>query len=240
MTGLERCLAVLQGKKPDRIPVVPSITNYAVEYGGYQMKDVLYNADKLADCLIRTCDDFELDGLEVVLDTAVSPEALGVKVCFRDDEAAVCIGGAITDYDQVKDLPMIDPYRDGRIPVYLKTVNILRKKLGDHALILNSIGQAPFSMAIMLRGMEDGLADLALLEDLEPVVRLIDHCEQCLERIAKAYREEGTHLVYCGDSMASSDAVSPAMYEQLAFPSEKRLAEYISTLDVYFYYRSDS
>ena len=36
MTGLERCLAVLQGKKPDRIPVVPSITNYAVEYGGYQ------------------------------------------------------------------------------------------------------------------------------------------------------------------------------------------------------------
>ena len=227
MTGLERCLAVLRGEKPYRIPVVPMMTNFAVQYGGCQTKDVLHDADKLADCLIRTCEDFELDGLDLALDTAISPEALGAKVSYRGNEPAVCVEGAITDYGQVKDLPMIDPQRDGRIPVYLKTIELVRKKLGDHVLILNSIGQGPFSMACMVRGMEEFMVDLALR-------RLIDHCEQCLERIAHGYCNQGTHLVSCGDSMASSDVVSPEMYEQLAHPSEKKLAEYVKTLDIYF------
>lgn len=234
MTGLERCLAVLRGEKPDRIPVVPMMTNFAIQYGGCQMKDIIHDANKLADCLIRTCEDFELDGLDLALDTAISPEALGAKVSYWGDEPAVCVKGAITDYNQVKDLPMVNPQRDGRIPVYLRTIELVRQKLGDHVLILNSIGQGPFSLACMVRGMEDFMVDLALMDDWSPIRRLIDHCEQCLEKIAHAYCNQGTHLVFCGDSMASCDVVPPVWYEQLAYPAERTLATYVKTLGLYF------
>lgn len=235
MTGLQRCMAVLRGEKPDRVPVVPSITNFAIWHSGYQMKDVVRDADKLTDCMVRCCEEFDFDGLEFVLDTAVSPETLGTKVAFRDDDPATCVAGAITRYEQVKDLPITDPHKDGRISVYLRTIEQLHKKLGDRVLIVNSIGQAPFSFACMVRGMEEFLLDLyAMKKDLSPIHRLIDHCEVCLEQIARAYVDTGTHMVYCGDALASFDVVSPQTYETMAYPAEKKLADYVRSLNLYF------
>ena len=234
MNGLERCLRVLRGGMPDRVPVLPSMTSFAVWYAGYQMKDVVYDAEKLADCMIRTCEDFELDGIELALDTAISPEALGAKVAFREDDTAVCVGGAISSYSEVKNLPLVDPHRDGRIPIYLKTVGLMRKKLGDKVLILNSIGLAPFSLACSVRGMQEAMSELVELDNPHPMEGLIEHCERCLERIALAYYEEGSHLVYCGDSLASPELVSPRVYAALAYPGEKKLAEYVKGLGLYF------
>jgi uroporphyrinogen decarboxylase len=214
---------------------VPSITNFAVWHCGYQMKDVVRDADRLAECMVRCCEEFEFDGLEFVLDTAVSPETLGAKVTFRDDETATCTGGAITSYAQVMDLPITDPHKDGRIPIYLEAVERMHKRLGDHVLIVNSIGQAPFSFACMVRGMEDFLLDLHVMKkDLSPIQSLIEHCELCLERIAAAYAETGTHMVYCGDALASFDVVSPKIYETMAYPTEKKLADYVRSLNLYF------
>jgi uroporphyrinogen decarboxylase len=235
MTGLDRCLNVLRSEQPDRIPVVPHMTNFAIWYCGHMRKDVMGDAQKLADCMVKMCEDFELDGLEFAMDTAVSPEALGAKVAYRDDEPAAVVGGAISNYDQVADLPMVDPHRDGRIPICLEVIRILRKRIGDHVLILPSIGQAPFSMAAMVRGMEDFLLDLhEMRDDPSGIIRLIDHCEQCLERIAQAHRDAGAHIVFCGDSLASFDVISPKLYEKLAFPFEKKLADHVHSLDIYF------
>ena len=235
MTGLDRCLKVLRGKIPDRIPVVPHLTNFAIWYCGHKRKDVLSDPQKLADCMVKLCEDFNLDGLEFVIDTAVAPEALGAQVSYRDDEPAAVMGGAISNYDQVVDLPMIDPHRDGRIPICLEVVRLLRKRLGDHVLIVPSIGQAPFTMAAMVRGMEDFLMEILLLQD-DPsgILNLINHCEQCLERLAQAYRDAGAHLVICGDALASCDVIAPDQYEKFAFPYEKKLADHVHALDIYF------
>ena len=73
MNGLERCLSVLRSEGPDRIPVVPHLTNFAIWYSGHLRKDVIGDPQKLADCMVKLCEDFELDGLEFVMDTAVSP-----------------------------------------------------------------------------------------------------------------------------------------------------------------------
>ncbi len=223
----------MRGETPDRAPVVPSATNFAVWHCGYQMKDVIRDADRIVECMLRTAEDFEFDGIEFVLDTAVSAETLGAKVAFRDDEPATAMGGAIETYDQVKDLPITDPHKDGRIPIYLEVIRRLRQAVGDQVLIVNSIGQAPFSFACMVRGMEDYLLELhAMKKDLSPIVALIEHCEVCLERIAKAYKEIGADMVYCGDALASFDVVSPKTYAELAYPMEKKLVEYCHSIDL--------
>jgi len=54
MTGKERCLAAIEFRETDRVPVNPGNYSFCMNYCGYDFKDVNHNGDLLAECLIRT------------------------------------------------------------------------------------------------------------------------------------------------------------------------------------------
>ena len=49
MTSLERCMAVLDGRMPDTLPVVPQSFMFAVETAGYKIGEVNRNGRKMAE-----------------------------------------------------------------------------------------------------------------------------------------------------------------------------------------------
>jgi uroporphyrinogen decarboxylase len=49
MSSLERCLAVLDGKVPDRVPVIPQTFMFAAETAGFVIGDIASNGMKMAE-----------------------------------------------------------------------------------------------------------------------------------------------------------------------------------------------
>ena len=120
MNGLDRCLKVLAGEMPDCVPVAPENYQFCIRHSGYQMKDVVRNGKLLADYLMRTCEEFDYDGITVDLDNAASAEVLGCGVTFRDDEPAVVSTPTIGNLSEVDSLRQVQYGPDsGRWNVYI-------------------------------------------------------------------------------------------------------------------------
>ena len=137
MTGLNRCMKVIAGEKPDCVPVVPENYQFCIRHSGYRMKDVVRKGKLLADCLMQTCEDFDYDGITVDLDNAASAEVLGCGVAFRDDEPAVVSTPAIGDLSEVRRLRQVRYGRDsGRWSVYIECMERLVELVGREKLII--------------------------------------------------------------------------------------------------------
>ena len=227
MTGLERTLKALNREVTDRVPVVPENYNFCIHHCGYKMKDVFHNGKLLAECLIKTREDFGYDGVTVDMDNAASAEALGCPVIFREDDPAVVSGPAIRNLEEIEKLSLPDPHKDGRLHVYIDCVKHLSEEIGSEAFIYAFFDQGPFSLAALVRGMEDFMLDLAAGEKPELIHRLIDFCRQAGEIFGKSLIDAGAHVAGIGDALASPDVVSPKQYEEFAFPHEKVMAENI-------------
>ncbi len=60
-TRVTRLLAAMQLKKPDRVPIVPSLGGLAAAYCGYTYKDMMYDVDKAIEVATKCTLDFQFD-----------------------------------------------------------------------------------------------------------------------------------------------------------------------------------
>lgn len=105
----------------------------------------------------------------------------------------------------------------------LKTVQILRKKLGNSVAIMGRGDQGPFSLASQVTGMSEllmALADGGLEEELD---HLLEISTQAGILCCTAMIEAGAHCTSIGDSTAGPDVISPAMYGRYAMRYEREL-----------------
>jgi MtaA/CmuA family methyltransferase len=234
MTGLERCLTVLQGGIPDRVPVVPQSFLFALETSGIRMKDVVRNAAKMVEAQQAGIETFGYDGCVIDFDDSSLAEACGAKVIYRDDEPAVVDNSApvVADWRDLDSLKLPDPWKDGRLPVWLETTRLLVERIGSYAFVMGRADQGPFSLACLLRGPERLMVDLATLEDPEPIHRLIDYCRQACALFAKAQKDAGAHVTSIGDAFAGPSLISPAMYRRFALDPETRLAHEVQEFGI--------
>ena len=225
MTGKERCLSAIEFRETDRVPVNPENYSFSMAYCGYDFKDVNNDGDLLAECLIKTMEDFDYDGVTVDLDNAVAAEAVGCEVSFRDDEPAVSRVGAIKSYSEVDSLKVSNPLKDGRLHVYVDCVKRLAKEIGDDKFIYAFADQGPFALAAMIRGMELFMVDIGLEEDDRGVHKLIEFASKCTEAFMKALVDAGADVVGFGEAIASPDMLSPPHYEKFAFEPDTRVIQ---------------
>lgn len=223
MTSLERCLAVLNGQLPDCVPVVPQNYLHCIRRGGRRMKDVVHNGRLLADCLIKTCEDFGYDGMTVDLDTAASAEIMGCRIQFREDDPAIVEQPVLASLADVDRLKLPRDKMPGRSKTYVDCVLRLVEKTGRHKLITAFCDQGPFSLAALVRGIENFMLDLVDPESKPLIHRLLDICGQVTEMFGKLLIEAGAHVVLFGDSLASPDVVSPAIYREFVLPAEQKV-----------------
>jgi MtaA/CmuA family methyltransferase len=234
MTSLERCLTVLQGGVPDRVPVIPQTFMFSLETAGMRMRDVVRSAAKMAEAQQISIEKYGYDGCVIDFDDASLAEACGARVIYRDDEPAVVDEStpAVKDWRGVDSLEVPDPWRDGRLPIWLEATRLLVQRIGDHAFVMGRADQGPFTLACLLRGPQQFMMDLASLEDLEPIHRLIDYCRQACAVFARAQKDAGAHATSIGDAFASPNLLSPAMFRRFALQPEARLVEEVQAYGI--------
>lgn len=235
MNSLERCMAVIVGHQiPDRVPVIPQDSHVAAKLAGYDHMEFAHDPEKIAKAQIECCERFGFDGIIIGADTVALAEAVGVKVAYSKEECPRPVAGFIHDFREVKNLKPINPWQDARLPVWIEATKILVEKVGKEKLIIARADQGAFSLASMMRGMENFLMDVAMGEETELIHELLRYCNACMYEFIKALQAAGAHVVTTGDSISGPGVVAPPIYYEYSFPYELDMAQRCKQLGLPF------
>ena len=238
MTSLERCIKTINHGIPDQLAVIPQDSHMAAKLGGVNFIDWARDPDKRAKAILEQRERFDFDGVIIGGETTILAEAAGAKVAFREDECPRWEAGCIDDYDQVKDMAVVDPQKSGRLYVWIETAKQVMRAIGKDYLVIARADQGAFSMASMLRGMENFMLDIAMAasdpELKEQIHALLRYCNECQFAFIKALKETGVPVTTTGDSIAGPSVCSPAVYYEYCLPYEKQMAKWCKELGIKF------
>ena len=227
MSSLHRCMTVLNGGTPDRVPVVPQTFLFSLETAGIAIGQTVRNARKMVEAQVVSQAKFGYDGCVIDFDDATLAEACGAKVIYRDNEPAIVDESdlALKDLRDVDRLKLPDPWSSGRLPVWLEATRLLVDRIGDHVFVMGRADQGPFDLACLLRGPQHLLMDLMDERNYEAIHRLIDYGRKACTLFAKAQKEAGAHATSVGEAFAGPALISPALYRQFAPKPQRVLVE---------------
>ena len=231
MDSRERVLKALSLQRPDRVPVVPFIISFAAKHAGFRFIEYCKDASKLAKAQATTAERFRLDAVYVDSDAVIDIEAMGAEVKYFEDEIPTASRPAVGSLDDVRSLEVPDPQKDGRLPIWLDAIKILRKDVGDHLAVFSNIN-GPFQIAAQLRGITKICMDF--YRNPELVSELVDLTTRAAIAMARAEIEAGTDAIVFGDAMSSSSLISPRHFEQFSFPYIQRVIREIGNAVPFF------
>lgn len=228
MNSLERVKTAIKHKEPDVVPVGPMIGNHAAYINKIKLIDYYTKGNVMAQAQYST---WEIYGQDIVLalsDNYYIAEGFGCEVDFHENSTPTLRKPAISSIKQIFELKVPNPYTDGRMPVYLEAIEILKDKL-QSSVCIRGTGTGPFSLASHLMGTQNFLVSLAEAEYNEDkdaqkcLFELMEKTTEALVKFCKAQFEAGACIVQCGDSLASIDMISPALYKKYVFPFEQKV-----------------
>ena len=225
MNGYERIRAAIEGRTPDRVPVMLHNFLLAAREAGFSQRRFRDDPAAITTSFIRAVETYEYDGVLIDVDTVTVAEALGVRVDHPEDQPARWLAPAIASLEAVKDLPPPDIAGFRRIRVWLDAVRRLKSHFGEEVYGRGNCDQAAFSLASMVRGPAEWMMDLVDEANREAAHRLLAYCHEAAIAFMRLMAGTGADMVSNGDSPAGPDLVSPAMYAEYAQPYERRLAQ---------------
>jgi uroporphyrinogen decarboxylase len=236
VNALERCLCVINHEIPDRVPVIPQDAQVGAYLAGLDCIEYATDVDKRVSAILAQRERFDFDGMIIGGDTVCLAEAVGVTVDFSKTQAPRWKAGCLDSYEKVDSLKLPDPCRDGRLPIWVETIKQVVEKVGHEYLVVARADQGAFSLASMMRGMEDFFMDLAMAASDEhlqgQIHRLLQYCNDCQYEFIKALKAVGAHVVTTGDSIAGPSVCSPATYEAYCLPYETQMVQRCRELDI--------
>lgn len=224
MNGHERITAVLNGRKPDHVPVMLHNFLMAANEYGITMEQYRNDPRLIAESFMLAVERYKYDGILVDLDTVTLAGAVGVPIDFPVNSPARTHTGNLLNMDDVRRLKpvRVDDYR--YIQTWLEAVRILVGQFKNEVYIRGNCDQSPFSLASMMRGIQNWMVDLMMGDD-EPVEILLDYCTDVTSQFIRLMAQTGCDMVSNGDSPAGPELISPEMYRKYALPYEKRVAD---------------
>jgi MtaA/CmuA family methyltransferase len=225
MNGYQRIRAALEGRTPDRVPVMLHNFLMAAREAGFSQRRFREDPAAIFESFVRAVETYDYDGVLVDVDTVTLAEALGVKVDHPGDQPARWAGPRIARLAEARDLPPPDIGANPRVQVWLEAVRRLKAHFRDEIYVRGNCDQAGFSLAGMVRGPAEWMMDLVDPANREEAHALVASCAAATAEFIRLMAAAGADMVSNGDSPAGPDLISPAMYEEFAQPYERRLAE---------------
>jgi uroporphyrinogen decarboxylase len=194
------------------------IREWAGVQKGYTLLDLMDDPQRYASCQHDCAKTVGYDSVSDLNAVNAEAEAMG---CVLKPGGISVRTPLIEDYgSDIEKIGRVNPSTDGRLPVILEGVRILRRLCGKEKAIVSYV-QAPFRAAAMLRGVERFLKDC--LKDPESVGRLLKTVTENQLLFGRALAEAGADLIEVSDPMSSGDIVTRGQYEKLGFAYSRRL-----------------
>ncbi len=242
LSSKERMLAAINLEEPDVIPVAPYLgSEYAPKLLGLRISDYSLGSNKLRAKILLAAQ--KRHGYDWILPESghthdwrknVNIEDVGDKYIVTAKKPGWQLGGwwygewivpkddvphHEAGYLKIEDVPELEINDSDSIlrGGELEQVEIISKRVGDQVLIANNIG-SPFGDAAFYVGLKEWI--LALYRKPRLVEKAMEwSLSQTLE-YAKALIQAGVEALYMEEIWASTDIISPSLYEKFAFPYE--------------------
>ena len=163
MNSLERLRTAAHLDRPDPTPVAPYMGNHGAHVAGVAIGEYCCCGRLMAEAQYRAWKLYGQDAVVPQSDNYYIAEGFGVVVQHYEDSTPTFKTAAIDDLDDIGQLRVPDPARDGRMPVYLEAIRRLRE-LTHGEVAVRAPGTGPFALAAHLLGTEAFLVELALAQ----------------------------------------------------------------------------
>ncbi|MFB0563065.1 MAG: uroporphyrinogen decarboxylase family protein [Candidatus Lokiarchaeia archaeon] len=224
MTPLMRFASVVLGTPPDRMPIFAASTEWGAHWLGYQLnKDFAYDYKKWVHAALAITDRSSTDICAPMYDIYnIGPDAMGAEVIFPEDAIPEIRKPGVKTPEDLENLKIPDPHKDGRMPLVLEACKLVREKIGDIVPILATVN-APFSWAANLRGIYDYLADLK--RNPKFAKDLLEIVTEAVIGYVKALVDLGFMPVLIADATATTYLLSPKQIEDYGVWSYRKIEE---------------
>jgi uroporphyrinogen decarboxylase len=220
MNSIERVTAALSFEKPDRVPVIAQVFGHAAMLAGVSLSDYVRDGELLARCQIQALNRYGYDAVFALMDTSVETEAAGSVLSYQRDRYPFVTSYALKDAAGLEGLSVPDPQKAGRMPELLKAAGILRREVGDDALVVGCV-LGPLTVATQLLGAESAL--YLAIDYPERFALLLDFAAEISIRFGTAQIEAGVHLPVVFDPSASPAVIPPQFFREFELPCLRKL-----------------
>lgn len=223
MTPMERAIALSKGQDVDRIQCNPNLSNGIARISGVKISEFNHSSRILADAIIATHRRFGGDGAKIFTDLFIISEAMGAKMKYPEDNTVDLLEPSITSVDEIDKLIVVDPLKDGRLPIHIEAMKIVKNEIGHEVPCAASI-VGPFTNACFLIGVQN--MTKLMIRNPEAVHKL---CEISLRSIIAFIDESLKQGVGVGfaEPMASSTVISPKHFKEYCKPYLKRVVDHL-------------
>lgn len=229
MTGRERILAMIEGRKADCLPLMPITMMFAADRIGVPYRAYATDYRALVEGQLRVAEEFDFDYVSCISDPAREAADCGAAVEFFENQPPALdeSRARLAEKGDLAALSIPDPVGGGRMHDRVQAAALFKERAGGEKMIEGWI-EGPCAEAADLRGINALMMDF--YEDPVFVTDLFEFVTAMALRFARAQVDAGVDLMGVGDAAAS--LVGPQLYERFVRPYEQKLVDGLHAMGV--------
>ena len=143
-------MAVVHGGRPDVLPRVPILMQFAAEHIGSNYGAFASDYRVLVEANLRCAADFGFDQLSAISDPYRETAGFGAPIEFRRDGVPICLKPPLEDNPDLSNLPRPDPMKEARMRDRIDAVREYKR----HVKRLRSIRLPYFATRMLAKMLE--------------------------------------------------------------------------------------
>lgn len=221
MTPKERIDCYFKGEEVDRIPCMPQMGVTMAPLMGVSTDKYYNSAELMAELEIFLFEKLGHDSVGIGTTLRGVGEALGSKIAYPKGGISYVEEPVIKNIKEVHNLSPADPYKDGKLPLCLKALEIIINKIGKVVDVGSDIA-GPISAAAAVVGTERLLK--GMIKNPKEVHVLLDVVTETNLKIIEAFANLGVGLGM-SDPISSTSLISVKQYKEFSMPYQKRCVD---------------
>ncbi len=229
MNSRQRFITAAGGMVPDLVPVAPYNGNFGAACAGVPVSEYNTSGRRMAEAQIAAWNMVGQDVVVAQSDGYYLAEGFGCEINQPYNLTPNLVKPAVSTLNEIETLKIPNPYTDGRMPVYLEALNLLKDHFAGE-VALRGPGTGPFSLAsYLMGGTSEFLTQIGFCEADEDkdaegkLLTLMDIASDGLIAFLKAALDAGSDTAMVGDSLASLSMISPGIYRKYVYPFEVKV-----------------
>lgn len=226
MTSLERIVAVLSGKKPDRVPVAPLVCGASHRVLGTTYDKWSMDAELCTQSLLQAQELIDFDCFVTLVDLSVEAYDWGQELIFPLTSTAYTNTNnpAIKNVEDYYKIERLDPKKTTRMKMNIDVCHGLAEAKGKEVAILGFV-YGPLGVLSQLRGHDRLFKDC--LKNPEAVIAAQEVVTETLIDYAMAQIDAGVHGICIDTLYASGVIMRKSLWEKIEGPFTKKFADAI-------------
>lgn len=206
MTGRERCLAAIEDRRPDNVPVFPLVMFLPADRLGIRYREYATHGRAVAEAQLKVRQTFGLDAITACSDAFRESADLGGDMEYPENGVPHLRTPLVAGEEDLERLRRPDPARPGsRMADRTRAVAQMVRAAGEECLVLGWVDH-PFAEACSLCGVTQFM--LLLCDDPPLAHRIPAFLTDIVIDFALAQLEAGAPMIGAGDAAAWGSCTS--------------------------------